>query len=225
MAGEEEDGGAGRVMCSWRYLHEAVEAKAAEDMSHCVVMRVSASNRLNISSRLKCFWALEKFGLWANFCGSSPTIILSISAHSLHVYSLCKVPLLGGGGVSRLSYTYIIRRHFHTMCPAPCGGIWGFTQAFSLPAHKSCDMTCHISGACTWLTSELAVRGEGLTSGLHMLCVEIWVCPWWQILLQWKPKDMLLLHEMELLAGQWRGRLRFNLWMVVKCLEMREWLA
>jgi len=161
MAGEEEDGGAGRVMCSWRYLHEAVEAKAAEDMSHCVVMRVSASNRLNISSRLKCFWALEKFGLWANFCGSSPTIILSISAHSLHVYSLCKVPLLGGGGVSRLSYTYIIRRHFHTMCPAPCGGIWGFTQAFSLPAHKSCDMTCYKSGACIWLTSELAVRGEG----------------------------------------------------------------
>lgn len=227
MEGEEEEDGVGRTMCSCRYLHEAAGAKAAQDTSHSVFMRVSASNRLNISSRLKCFWSLEKFGLWANFCGrgSSLTIILSISAHSLHIYSLCKVPLLGGGGVSRLSYTYVVRRHFHTMCPALCGGIWGFTQAFSLPAHKSCDMTCHKSGACIWLTSELAVRGEGLTSGLLMLCVKIWVCPWWQMLLQWKPKDKFLLRDMEVLTGQWRGRLRFNLWMVVKHLEICEWPA
>lgn len=138
-------------------------------MSHGDFVRASVSNRL------KCSWPSEKLGLWAKFpvCSSSLTSVLPALAHVLHIYSSCKVPLLGGGGVSRLPYTYrdgIVKRHFHTMRPALGGGIRGFTQAFSLPAHRSGGMACYKSGACTWLTSELAARGQGLTSGLHTLC-------------------------------------------------------
>jgi len=105
----------------------------------------------------------------------------------VHVCCLCKLSLLGGGDVSRLPYTYrdcIVKRHFHTMCPALCGGIWGFTQAFSLPARESGGMTCYKSGACIQLTFELAVRRKGLVSASCMLRAEAWVCPWWQTLLQ-----------------------------------------
>lgn len=99
------------------------------------------------------------------------------------VCSVCKLCLLGDGGVRHLPYTYT----FHTMCAALCGGIWGFTQAFSLPAHSSDGMNCCKSGACMWLTAEVAVRGKGLGSALSTLCAAAWVYPGWQTLLQWKP--------------------------------------
>lgn len=104
---------------------------------------------------------------------------LSVSARVLSLFSVQAV-LVRGWWCQPLA----LHLHLSHHVPWLCAGILGFTQAFSLPAHKSDGMNCTKSGAaCDWhLKWQWEEKGWYLA---YPCCA--WVYSGWQTLLQWKP--------------------------------------